>query len=136
MTRPDFMTAWIDIAFGFAILVAAFFFGPEDATAGPLKNGLFQGVSVTTSDQIIIGPGSVLSTPANFVSTFLYLENVSQSATFCINFGAPATITGTACSAGEITLQPGAFRFFDIAVPTDIVHAIGSAAGGLTVGVQ
>jgi hypothetical protein len=125
-------------AVGLTALAAAFFTF-ENARAGgvPLRAGVFQGANITTSSQQIIGPSSILPTPVTAISVFLYLENpVPTGATVCISFGAPATISGTTCAAGEITLEPGAFRYFDSAVPTGPIYAIGSAAGELTVGAE
>ena len=109
--------------------------GANNLQPNVIARGGFQGAAITTSDQVIVGPGSILPVPQQFISAFLYLEN-EGSATICIAFGTAATISGGACAGGEITLQPGAFRFFDIAIPADTIHAIGAAAGSLTVGAQ
>jgi hypothetical protein len=122
-----------------ALVSAALLLASAPARPGgiPLRAGIWQGVSVTTSSQQIIGPSSALPVPVLAVTTFLYLENVDQTSTICISFKGAATISGTTCSAGEITLQPGAYRFFDVALPTDAVHAIASsAATPLTIGAQ
>lgn len=118
----------------FAFLLALW---PAVAPAATTINkGGWQGLAVTTASQQIIGPASVLPVPVNAVQSFLYLEN-EGAGTICLSFGAPATITGGACAAGEIVLNgAGAFRMFDLAVPADAVYAIGSGATTLTVGAQ
>lgn len=104
--------------------------------ATTINKGGWQGVAITTASQQIIGPASVLPVPVAGVGTFLYLENPSATGTVCIAFDTTATISGGACAAGEISLAPGAFRFFDVAVPASVINAIGSSAGSLTVGAQ
>jgi hypothetical protein len=78
--------------------------------------------TVGTTDSTIVAAGTA--------SKFLDLINVSATATICINFGAAAaTITGSQCAAGEITLPPLFHRSWESNfVPTDAVHAIASAA--------
>ncbi len=115
--------------------LAGLFAAPATA-AVRLNPGAFQGAAITTSSQVIIGPGSILGNPPGPLSAFLYLENAGGG-TICISFDAPATISGTTCAAGEITLTgAGAFRFFDDEVPASTVYAIASAASALTVGAQ
>jgi len=125
------------VAVSAASLVAGLFaYENARASAIPLAAGSFQGATIGASNQVVIGSGSILGTPVTSISQFLYLENVG-STTLCIKFGGTATISSGVCAAGEIALQPGGFRFFDVALPTDSVNAIGSAAGGLlTVGAQ
>lgn len=71
------------------------------------------------------------STLAATVTNYLDIVNNSASATMCINFGAAATISGTACAAGEITIPPLWHRSWPdggTLVPTGAIHAIASAA--------
>ena len=59
----------------------------------------------------------------------LDVVNLSPTATICLNLGAPATISGTTCAAGEISLPPLWHRSWEGAfIPTDALHAIASAA--------
>jgi hypothetical protein len=62
-------------------------------------------------------------------TVFLDLINNSQTATICINFGGTATISGSMCAAGELTLPPLYHRSWEgTFVPTDTISAIASAA--------
>ncbi len=131
MKRDPYRKFRIATASALALALAAL--SADSATL--LKAGIWQGASITTSSEVIIGVGSVLPNPVKAISQFLYIEDAGAS-TICISFGAPATISGSTCSPGEITLQPGAFRFFDVEAPSDAVYAIGSGAGALTVGAQ
>jgi hypothetical protein len=94
---------------------------PGFAPVPNLGSGAYLPATVGTSDQTILAAG------AGYY--FLDLVNLSPSATICINFGASATISGSACTAGEITLPPLWHRSFEGSfVPTDSIHAIASAA--------
>jgi hypothetical protein len=78
-----------------------------------------------------VGTSDVTILAANAVTNYLDVISGSPSATVCINFGAAATITGTQCAAGEITLPPLWHRSWPdggTLVPTGAVHAIASAA--------
>jgi hypothetical protein len=93
---------------------------PGSATVPNQAPGAYSTATVGTSDSTILA--------ANTAFYFLDLVNASASATICINFGATATISGTQCAAGEITLPPLWHRSWDgNFVPTDAVHAIASA---------
>lgn len=85
------------------------------------------GATVTTADQIIISTG---------VTRNLDLWNNSNSATYCIDLGAVATINGSApyCPAGTITMPPGSHINFCSTTfcPTSAVHVIGSASGAIS----
>jgi hypothetical protein len=84
-------------------------------------SGAYAAATVGTSDQ------TVLSGATAFY--FLDIVNLSPTATVCVNFGAAATISGTACAAGEVTLSPLWHRSWEgTFVPTDAIHAISSAA--------
>lgn len=77
----------------------------------------------------IIGTGDSTPVAAGVAKSFLDLVNLSPTATVCINFGSAATITGTACAAGEIALPPLWHRSWEANfVPADAIHAIASAA--------
>ena len=119
-----------------AALLAASPAGAISVTPNVVNKGAWLAASITTADQILVGPGSVLTGSPQGVSTFLYLENESASATICVSFGVAATIATSVCSPGEITLGPLAYRMFVSAIPADSIHAIGSAAASLTVGIQ
>ena len=91
--------------------------------AAPVPNqatGAYSSVTVGTSDSTIVAAGTAFY--------FLDIINASPSATICINFGATATISGTTCAAGEITLPPLWHRSWEGSfIPTDAIHAIASA---------
>lgn len=93
--------------------------------------GSYAAFTVGTGDGIIVAA-------TNPGSKFLDIVNQSPTATVCINFGAAATITGTACAAGEYTLPPLWHRSWENSfVPSDVIHAIASAASTpVTVGVK
>lgn len=83
--------------------------------------GAYAAATVGASDSTVLA--------ASTATVFLDLVNDSATATVCINLGATATITGTQCAAGEITLPPLWHRSWEgNFVPTDAVHAIASAA--------
>lgn len=86
--------------------------------------------TVGATDSTIVAAGSVFY--------FLDLVNDSPTATICINFGAVATISGTTCAAGEITLPPLWHRSWENnLVPNDAIHAIASAgATPMTLGTK
>ena len=92
--------------------------------------GAYSAVTVGTTDSTIV--------TASTAAVLLDVVNNSSTATICLNLGATATITGTACAAGEITLPPLWHRSWEgTFVPTDAVHAIASAASTLaSVGVK
>jgi hypothetical protein len=83
--------------------------------------GAYAPATVGTTDSTILA--------ASTAAVFLDLVNNSPSATICINFGATATISGTTCAAGEVTLPPLWAKTYEADyVPTDAIHAIASAA--------
>ena len=92
--------------------------------AAPVPNvatGAYASATVGTADSTILAASSAFY--------FLDILNNSASATICINFGATATISGSTCAAGEISLPPLWHRSWEGSfVPTDAVHAIASAA--------
>ncbi len=84
-------------------------------------SGAYTGVTVGTADSTIL--------TASTAQYFLDLVNNSATATICINFGTTATILGSACSAGEITIPPLWHRSWEQNfIPTDAIHAIASGA--------
>lgn len=91
--------------------------------SAPVPNhaaGSYAPVTIGTGDSVILGAGVA----------FYYLDVISGSptATICINLGAPATITGSVCAPGEITIPPLWHRSWEgNFVPVDAVHAIASA---------
>jgi len=94
---------------------------PGAAPVPNLANGAYVSATVGTADSTIL----------NASSAFYLLDviNLSPTATICLNFGATATISGTACSAGEIALPPLWHRSWEGAlIPTDALHAVASAA--------
>ena len=94
---------------------------PGVAPVPNVASGAYTAATIGTSDQTILAAGSAYY--------FLDLVNDSATATVCINFGATATIAGTSCSAGEITLPPLWHRSWEGSfIPTDTLHAIASAA--------
>jgi hypothetical protein len=93
--------------------------------------------TITTTNKPSTGTGAYASATAGVADStvsaspvyFLDIVNTSSTATVCVNLGAIATITGTACAAGEITLPPLWHRSWeDNFVPTDAIHVIASAA--------
>jgi hypothetical protein len=75
------------------------------------------------------GASDVTILAANGAQSFLDVVNQSPTQTVCLNFGAAATISGTSCAAGEITLPPLWHRSWEGGfVPSDALHAIASAA--------
>lgn len=115
MRLPHFLRAFaVGAALVFPIAAAA------QSTVSP---GAYSGTQPTigTSDQTILA--------ANSAFFFLDLINNSPTATVCISFGATATISGSTCASGEITLAPLAHRSWETDfIPNDAVHAIASAA--------
>lgn len=100
-------------------------------TALPTSGAVaYSAATVGASDSTILAGSTA--------TVFLDLINTSATATVCINLGATATISGTQCAAGEITLPPLWHRGWEgTFVPTDAVHAIASAASTqFTVGVK
>ena len=94
---------------------------PGGAPVPNLATGAYASATVGTTDSTILAAGTAYY--------LLDLINDSPSATICINFGATATISGTSCAAGEITLSPLWHRSWEGSfIPTDAVHAIASAA--------
>lgn len=107
------------------------FSAPAAAQTGAFGTGSYSSATVGTTDAVIVAAAS----PA---TRFLDIYNDSATATVCINFGATATISGTTCAAGEITLPPLWHRSWENSfVPSDAIHAISSAAATpVTVGVR
>lgn len=107
-------------------------------------------LSVEAEAQSTVAPGSYATyqptvgvtdstiVPAGTVFFFLDIVNNSSTATVCLNFGAAATIAGTVCAAGEITLPPLWHRSWENNfIPNDAIHAIASAASTpVTVGAK
>ena len=118
-----------------ATLLCALSTIPTRAQTGAFGTGSYAGLTVGASDSIIVPSIGNNGTAA---SRFLDIQNESATATVCINFGAAATITGTACAAGEITIAPlGSKTWQNSFVPSDVIHAIASAASTpVTVGVR
>ena len=101
------------------------------STWGPTTgSGAYSAATVGTSASTILSASSA--------SKFLDIENASASATVCVNFGGAATISGTQCAAGEITLPPLWSKSWEGSfVPTDAISAIASAgATQVTIGVK
>lgn len=99
--------------------------------SGPTNSaGAYSGVTVGTSS------GSILA--ASTAKVYADFANQSPTATICLSTTNPATITGTACAAGEITLPPLWEKSFEgTYVPSDQWFAIASAASTpLTVGAK
>jgi hypothetical protein len=85
-------------------------------------SGATKGATVGTSDAAILSAAAT-------TRYYLDVRNLSPSAIVCLNFGATATISGTTCSAGEITLPPLWRQSWESSfVPPDAIHAISSAA--------
>lgn len=81
----------------------------------------YHAATITASDQTIVTASTAI--------VMLDLRNLSPTATVCINLGATATISGTQCTAGEISVAPlGNVYWSGNYVPPDAVHAIASAA--------
>lgn len=96
-------------------LLAAFAVSPALAAA------LYQPLTVGTGDVTVV--------PSTSGYHVFDIVNNSPSATLCVNFGAAATISGTACPAGEITIPALWHRsWVNQEVPVGSVHAIASAA--------
>ena len=94
---------------------------PGGAPVPNLATGAYASATVGTTDSTILAAGTAYY--------LLDIINDSPSATICVNFGATATISGTTCAAGEITLSPLWHRSWEGSfIPTDAVHAIASAA--------
>ena len=90
----------------------------------PIPNigtGAYSAVTIGASDSTILAAGSAFY--------ILDIINDSPTATVCINLGATATISGTNCSAGEITLPPLWHRSWEGSfIPSDAIHAISSSS--------
>jgi hypothetical protein len=90
--------------------------------SGTANRGAYSAATVGTSASTIVAAGAA--------RVFLDLFNTSATATVCINIGATATITGTQCAAGEITLPPLSNKTWEGSyVPSDAISAIASASG-------
>lgn len=92
--------------------------------------GNYSAVTIGTSSTQVVKPAKA--------EGFLDIYNDSATATVCCMAGAAATITGTACAAGEITLPALWHRSWENNyVPTDPIYCISSAASTpLTIGVK
>lgn len=92
--------------------------------------GAYSATTVGTTDDPIISAGALFY--------FLDIVNNSPTATICVNFGAAATISGTTCGAGEVTLPPLWHRSWENSfLPTDAIHIIASATSTpITVGAK
>ena len=94
---------------------------PGMAPVPNLGTGAYAAATVGTADSTILAAGAAYY--------LLDVVNLSLTATICLNLGAPATISGTTCAAGEISLPPLWHRAWEGAfIPTDALHAIASAA--------
>jgi hypothetical protein len=113
---------------------------PASAQQSQFGTGSYSGLTVGATDSIIVPSIGSTSLSGTAASRFLDIANQSATATVCLNFGAVATISGTACAAGEITLPPLPNQASDKTwqnnfVPSDVIHAIASAASTpITVG--
>lgn len=95
--------------------------GQQVTTAPTNSAGAYAAVTVGTSTSQALA--------ASTAKVFLDIVNLSPTATICVNFGATATIAGSICAAGEITLPPLYHRSFEGAfVPSDSVNVIASAS--------
>lgn len=84
-------------------------------------SGIYSGCTVGTT--------AAACTPNNTPKVYLELENESQSATVCVDFGGTATISSGVCAAGELTLLPLGRKVWEgDFVPTDTISLIASAA--------
>jgi hypothetical protein len=60
---------------------------------------------------------------------FLDLVNNSSTQTVCVNIGGNATLSGTACASGEITLPPLFHRSWEGSyIPLDAISALSTTA--------
>lgn len=109
-------------ALGASLVVASIFviIGPAKAGAIPIGAGAYSAVTVGVADSTILAAGGA--------ANYFELWNNSPTATVCLNFGAAATISGTACPAGEVTLPPLFHWQPEMILPQDAIHAIASAA--------
>lgn len=129
-TAPTFSTQ-IGAQNGGGNLVAVSPTNPLPITTAPTNAaGTYSAATVGTSS------GSILA--ANTAKIYLDVINNSPTATVCINPNGAATISGTACAAGEWTLPPLANKYFaGNFVPSDQLFAIASAASTpVTVGAK
>ncbi len=101
------------------------------STAGFSAMGFYTAATIGIADATILA--------AETASRFLDIRNNSATATICVNFGATATITGSVCSAGEVTIAPLSRQLWGASdvVPSDAIHAVASAASTpATIGVK
>lgn len=86
--------------------------------------------SAGTYTAVTVGTSSASILAASTATVFLDFINNSQTATVCLFLGAgPATISGSLCAAGEITVPPlWHWSKEENFVPTDQIFAIASAA--------
>lgn len=98
------------------------------ALVSPLSAQTYSTTGAYSSATVGVSDGALLAAGNGY--HFLDLINNSPTATICISFGASAaTITGTTCAAGEITLPPLWHRSWEgIFVPVDAIRAISSVA--------
>lgn len=104
----------------FALVALAFL--SVNAFAIPVSsNANYSAVTVGTSSASILSPFQA--------NIFLDVYNDSATATVCCAFGAAATISGTACAAGELSLPAGWHRSWENNyIPADQLFCIASAA--------
>lgn len=95
---------------------------PFSGSVAPTNSsGAFTAVTVGTSSSSAIAAAAC--------KVYCAIYNNSQTATICINFTSAATITGTVCAAGEITLPPQWHQSWEGSyVPSDAINVIASAA--------
>jgi hypothetical protein len=100
--------------------------------SGTVIQGLAPVPNLGTGAYTTVTIGTTSASPILAAGSAYYLLDVvnnSVSATVCLNFGAAATISGTSCAAGEITLPPLWHRSWEGSfIPTDALWAIASAA--------
>jgi hypothetical protein len=94
-----------------------------------LLTGRADAQSVVYTSQTV-GTSSAQILAQGTARVFLDVINLSSTNTVCINFAAAATITGTACGAGEITLPPLWHRSWEgVFIPGEAINAIASGSG-------
>jgi len=85
------------------------------------SSGAYSAVTIGTTASTIITAGAC--------KVFCDIVNDSPTATICISVGSTATITGSACAAGEITIPPLWHRSWEGSyVPSDAISAIASSS--------
>lgn len=114
----------------FVIALAAMILSVSAYAQNSTGRGSYTPLTVGTTDvQVYVG---------GVEKSYLYLVNLSATATVCLKFGAPATIAGSTCQAGELIMPPNTSLLWQTGfVPDDDLHAIASAATTpMTLGVR